>query len=159
MLRKEDRKKSRRSSPTDTVQGWFEILFYFGTDTVLKSEEYISMRNYMLSPVRLAIAEFYGPYDVYESMFRDATHDAELDALGHEPTGIRFGLPRMLGEYDIINAIVHDRKTRKVTTYSMLLIEEQKNLHLLFPNAQMQVRPGRPLAGLMLSNPLPPMKR
>jgi hypothetical protein len=145
------------------LQGWFEILFYFGADSVLKSEEYINLKHYMLAEVTLPLGEYYGPYDVYESMFFDSKTDGVLadkfKEETHEEATAKYGLPRMLGEYDIINAVMHDRKTRKVTTMSVILIQEQKNLHLIPQGAQLQYRPGRELAGLRLQTPIPQMSR
>ena len=149
--------------PNVPLQGWFEILFYFGADSVLKSEDYINLKHYMLAEVTLPLGEYYGPYDVYESMFFDSKTDAMLadkfKEETHEDAAAKYGLPRVLGEYDIINAVMHDRRTKKVTTMSVILIQEQKNLHLIPPGAQLQYRPGRELAGLRLQKPIPQMSK
>ena len=141
------------------VWGWVEILFYFGTEKVLKSEDHIRPRDYMPWGTTLPAAEFFGPYDVYESTFKEglAGHPAtsEMDPNEHAHA---FGMPRPFAEYDIINVNLRNRSTLKVTVSSLLLIREQPNLHLLPPKAQLQTRPGRELAGLLLQKPILPKR-
>ena len=139
------------------VWGWVEILFYFGTEKVLKSEDHIRPRDYMPWGTTLPAAEFFGPYDVYESTFKEGKVDpaavVEMDPTTHIHA---FGMPRPFAEYDIINTHIRSRSTHKVTVSSLLLIQEQPNLHLLPPKARLQIRPGRELAGLHLHKPILP---
>lgn len=158
MITNKDRERMMKGQPSRQVWGWVEILFYFGTEQVLKSEEHIRAKDYMPWPSLLPAAEFYGPYDVYESTFREEKVDplatADMDPSTHAHA---FGMPRLFAEYDIINVNIRSR-SNKITVTSMMLINEQQNLHLLSPKTRLQFRPGRELAGLDLKNPVLPKR-
>jgi len=156
MLKKLPQKKTEPA----VLCGWFEILFYFGAESTLRGVDYINMRQYMLVHAALPIDEFFGPYDLYESMFRGTEIDNHIQLMELEPSEqeFRFGLPRMFAEYDIINAIVYNKKSKKQKSISMLLIDEKKNTHLIPPKTQLQYRPGRELAGLLLTQNIPSRK-
>ena len=153
MISKERLANLAKPSSSLKIWGWVELLFYFGAEDRLKSLEHIRPRDYMRWERTLPAAEFYGPYDVYETTLEkmESPAAADMDPAGHAH---RFGLPRPLAQYDIINVHLKDRDTGKVRVDSVLLVEEQHNLHLLYPRVKLQIRPGRALAGLPLRKPI-----
>ena len=153
------------TNPSAVMRGWLEVLFCL-QPTPLCSIAELDMDNYFPLAGKLGLKDFYGPYGVYESQFELdlSTEPPEplLDASGKfiplmqagKPM-LKYGFPRRLDCYDIINLVARKDGHEEVSVVSMMVINEAEHMHLIqeFPQAKIQARAGAPLSGLILNTP------
>ena len=113
------------------IEGWCELLFRKYPLKLLESEADIDEADYESVVGALPIAEFVGPFSIYETFYR------------------RSGVRRSIREYDIINIIMTSPRRSHL---SLLLVNEKKgkNDHLLYPKIHTERDKDFPLAILGL---------
>ena len=142
-----------RQKPRDKrrarINGWFEILYRFRQIPRLDKIEDLDSDDYMMvrgntKNSTLPLPEFEGPFQAY-LMVADRWKDMRLH---REPR-----------EYDIIIMVCIYENDPEIRPVTILMIDEAKNSHLIYPGANVQARDKYPLAQLPLKGIVMPSFR
>lgn len=111
------------------ARGWAELLLRRTPCTSLESEEALVPGDYYLVGGPLPLAEFHGPFEIYDHFSRDFEDHP--------------GMPRNLEQFDIINVFT---TAPTVGQRAFLLADHRRHRHLLYKGCLFHYTKSHPLS-------------